>query len=471
MSDARQVTLLVLTDRSHRWDSSISLLPAPEVVGCEFNPSIFEYSGVVLDIKSKDLKKDLLFRLRSHLQFCLQPIFLTESISIPADAVADGIVADINEAYALAQPICLRINSLGYDPLSVLPSPLFKVLLYLYVRGTDISPVKDWNSPAIYSYPFVALLIGFSEQVEDWLEAQNQRLLLEKGVLVDRLRRCPHCGLANPNYVDVCTNCRSIHIHQDLFLHCFTCGAVQPEKVFRTQTGQLVCPQCNARLRHIGTDYDRPIENYTCSDCHSSFSEPLIVAACPRCERVTETEDLEVKNYTTYHLTEKAVIAAKTGRIEEPSALLDSLQNVNFTYFTYIFNWLFSMAKRYKDGEFTVFAIRATNFEEIEGAVGIARLLELIEEYVKRVKSQLRTTDLTSLGEKDDIWFLLPRTNVQERQIVIDRILASTTDTSQKEDRNILDLRVVAVTIPGESDQHDTPEKIIAMIRQELNRN
>nr|WP_309294963.1 hypothetical protein [Aeromonas caviae] len=26
----------------------------------------------------------------------------------------------------------------------------------------------------------------------------------------------------------------------------------------------LLCPNCFSRLRHIGSDYDRPLENYRC---------------------------------------------------------------------------------------------------------------------------------------------------------------------------------------------------------------
>ena len=398
MVNDRQVNILVLTDRLNYWDNYEHLLEAPKTTGKALTPSILQYSAVILDIKNIEIKEDQLFRLRTQLEFILKPVFLTEPIGSAPDALADGLVNNIQEALERAKPICERLNGLNYDFHKVLASPLFSVLLYMYVRDKDIVPVKDWQSPAMYTYPEVELLIGFSKQADDWLDMQVQRSLLEEGKLVDRVRKCPHCRLANPNYTDVCSNCRSIHIQQESFLHCFTCGAVKREKDFQTQPGHLVCPQCSERLRHIGTDYDRPLENYTCTDCHSSFSDPLIVAVCPRCEKVTEPEDLEIKNYKNYSLTEKAIIAAKTGHIEEASTLFDSLDNVNFPYFLYLFNWLFAMARRYKEDEFTIFAIRTTNFDEIEENMGIVRLLELVDEYITRVKSHLRTTDITALG-------------------------------------------------------------------------
>jgi hypothetical protein len=471
MIEDRQVKLLVLTDRLDYWDKNEHLLEAPKTTGNALDPSIFEYSAVVLDIKNIEIKEDQLFRLRTQQEYCLKPIFLTELIGSASDALADGLVTSIQEALEHAKPICEKLNGITYDFHKVLASPLFSVLLYMYVRGKDIAPVKDWQSPAMYTYPEVELLIGFSRQADDWLAMQVQRSLLEEGKLVDRVRKCPHCRLANPNYIDVCTNCRSIHIQQESFLHCFTCGAVKREKEFQTHPGNLFCPHCSARLRHIGTDYDRPLENYTCTDCHSSFSDPLIVAVCPRCEKVTEPEDLEIKNYRNYSLTEKAIIAAKTGQIEEASTLFDSLDNVNFPYFLHLFNWLFTMAKRYREDEFTIFAIRATNFDAIEENLGIVRLLELVDEYITRVKSHLRTTDITSLGGKNDIWFLLPKTDIAGRKVVIERILESKTGAVQKHSQTNLDLHFAALTIPGESKEHDTPEKIIELIQQQLSIN
>ncbi|WP_136799012.1 hypothetical protein [Desulfosediminicola ganghwensis] len=471
MIDDRQVNILVLTDRPNHWDKEVHLLEAPRITGNSLDPSIFAYSAVVLDIKNIEIKEDQLLRLRTQLQFCLKPIFLTEPIGSAPDALSDGLVSSTQEALERAQPICERLNGLMYDFHKVLASPLFSVLLYMYVRGKDIAPVKDWQSPAMYTYPEVELLIGFSRQTDDWLAMQVQRSLLEEGKLVDRVRNCPHCQLANPSYIDVCCNCRSIQIQQESFLHCFTCGAVKPEKEFKTQPGHLVCPQCSERLRHIGTDYDRPLENYTCTDCHSTFSDPLIVAVCPRCGKMTEPEDLEVKNYRNYSLTEKAIIAAKTGQIEEASTLFDSLDNVNYPYFLYLFSWLFTMTQRYRDDEFTIFAIRATNFDDIEENLGIARLLELVDEYITRVKSHLRTTDITSLGGKNDIWFLLPKTDLEGRKVVIERILKTKTGVAQKGSHTSLDFRIAAMTIPGESQEHDTPEKIIELIQQQLSIN
>lgn len=103
--------------------------------------------------------------------------------------------------------------------------------------------------------------------------------------------------------------------------------------------------------------------------------------------------------------------------------------------------------------------------------MGIVRLLELVDEYITRVKSHLRTTDITALGGKNDIWFLLPKTNFEGRKVVIERILASKTGAVEKDSHTNLDLRIAAVTIPFDSKEHSTPEIIIEQIQQQLSSN
>ncbi len=274
--------------------------------------------------------------------------------------------------------------------------------------------------------------------------------------------------MANPNFVDVCTNCRSIHIHQDTFLHCFTCGAVQPEKDFQTSAGEIVCPQCSQRLRHIGTDYDRPLENYTCSDCHSTFSEPLIIAVCPRCDTATETEDLELRLYYSYSLTEKAIMAAQMGQLREPTALIDDLQNVSFQHFTFQLDWFFAMARRYEHEIFTVFALRLINLKELETAIGSARLFELMEEFVKRVRKSLRSTDFSARGMENDLWVLLPKTDMKQRETVLNRILEFAEETGQVKEDALLKMNVAALTVPTQTAEHDTSEKVVALLDNDL---
>ena len=149
MVNDRQVNILVLTDRLNYWDNYEHLLEAPKTTGKALAPSILQYSAVILDIKNIEIKEDQLFRLRTQLEFILKPVFLTEPIGSAPDALADGLVNNIQEALERAKPICERLNGLNYDFHKVLASPLFSVLLYMYVRDKDIVPVKDWQSPAV----------------------------------------------------------------------------------------------------------------------------------------------------------------------------------------------------------------------------------------------------------------------------------------------------------------------------------
>lgn len=161
-------------------------------------------------------------------------------------------------------------------------------------------------------------------------------------------------------------------------------------------------------------------------------------------------------------------MAAKTGHVDDPSSLMDSLQNVSSRYFDYQVKWLYAMTERYPDEAFTLFGLRVTNFSEIEEKLGVVRLLELVEAYIKRVKSNLRTTDLTCLGDSGDLWVLLPRTDLEGRKIVIDRILQAGSGAISKESHMDLEIFSSLITIPTELQEHDSPDKIHLRMKQDL---
>lgn len=459
---------VIVSDSQQQPESGFAQLPFAADDFDQLSLSLANYGGIILDIANKAGPGAFLQHVRRQPDLCLKPIFLSASLGDVLDALADGIVAEYGQAVTRAESIFTKLEALEYDFQEVLKNPLFRILLFIYSRNRVISPVKNWALPSLYIYPIIESLIGSSEHAEQWLDTQTQRLLLEKDVLVDRVRCCPHCHLAKPNYIDVCCNCRSIHIHQDAFLHCFTCGTVQPEKDFYTTAGTLACPQCKERLRHIGTDYDRPLENYRCQDCQSTFSEPLIVAVCPRCDTVSDTEDLAVKSYTGYTLTAKGVTAAQTGYLSEPAKLMDDLQNVSFEHFIFQLQWFFAMVTRYKEEIFTIFAIRLSNLDQLEKSLGRTMLFELMEEYVKRVRSSLRGTDFSSRGKDNDLWFILPKTDIKQRQNVLSRITAFMEETNQVKNQVGLEMSIAALTIPTETTEHDTPEKVLTVLNAHL---
>ncbi|MGL1931297.1 MAG: diguanylate cyclase [Desulfotalea sp.] len=462
------VSILVITNNTKKW-SGQNILAEPEKFDDDFVSEIDKHRILIIDSVNKDFVKRLLVFIRYNISSSLKPIFLAKSFNLKFDSMADAIVKNTQQAKDIASPINKILSSLKYDLTDLLRSPIFKVLTFYYTRSLDIKPIKIWKSDDIYSYPVIKALLGGQKLASNWINTHNNRGFLEEGELIDRLRICPKCQLPSPNYIDVCPNCRSIQIEQESFLHCFSCGTVRPEKDFKKNINNLECPNCSEKLRHIGTDYDRPLENFTCRDCKATFSDPLIVAVCSRCETVTEPEDLEIRNYHNYSLSENAINAVKSGKITEATALLDDLQNISQPYFMHMLEWLCGMAHRYSEHVFTIMAIRTTNLKKIEDEIGIVNLLELVEEYIKRVKSELRTTDFTCRFENNDIWLLLPQTDVAGKNVVAGRILNYDIETKQKDRLKKLNIRVVGKTIPTDYSGSFESATIIESIKKEIN--
>ena len=115
-----------------------------------------------------------------------------------------------------------------------------------------------------------------------WLQQKQQENLLEAGELLDRLRQCPSCSSSRLNYVDVCPECHALDIVREPSLHCFVCGHVGPQQAF-LKGDALVCPNCLSQLRHIGSDYDRPLENYRCRSCGAFFVDAEVDVRCIDC--------------------------------------------------------------------------------------------------------------------------------------------------------------------------------------------
>ncbi|EAB9064449.1 GGDEF domain-containing protein, partial [Salmonella enterica subsp. enterica] len=137
------------------------------------------------------------------------------------------------------------------------------------------------------------------------VQSLQRRRCLEADAPIDRTRHCRQCSGAHPHYFDVCPHCRSIQIERAMALHCFTCGHVAPQADFQ-QESALVCPQCHARLRHIGVDYDRPLVQYACADCHHVFIETSVLTRCLDCDAVAAPDALDVRVVAPLRLAARA---------------------------------------------------------------------------------------------------------------------------------------------------------------------
>ena len=139
----------------------------------------------------------------------------------------------------------------------------------------------------------------------------------EKTDFVERVHVCPSCWHSHLLFIESCPKCSSSNIREESIIHHFRCANVSPESTYE-HDGQLVCPKCKKQLRHIGVDYDRPANMYTCNKCGSTFMQSRMRVICSNCGTETEPDKLKPVDVSEYSLTRRGIEA-----FSNDSALLE----------------------------------------------------------------------------------------------------------------------------------------------------
>ena len=404
-------------------------------------------TGFRVDSRDAQRAEAVVQALRTDPATCLVPLFLAQDLGPRLAALCDGVPSGRQARDDRMQRLQHRMQTLA--PEVTQQDQDFRLLAYLYCRPeAPLAPIEDWQQRAIYTYPLAEALADQGTQTGAWLRQLVERRYLEPDRLVGRVRHCPACDGCHHNYVDICPHCTSMAIASKPFLHCFTCGHVAPEETF-IQEGRLVCPHCRAKLRHIGADYDRPMDNYACQDCGQSFVEPDVVAQCLGCGARNEPDKLVPEDIHALRLSERGRSAARTGSLEDIYALLDDLNYVRTPYFESLVDWLHALCRRYDEELFSLLGIRLKNIEALTDRLGRHRTAQLIDAFAVRLRESIRLTDLTTRASRRNLWILLPKTGAAGRDILRSRIVELKEQTRQEEDV-ALDFDVVAYTAPDD---------------------
>lgn len=423
---------------------------------------------VIIDgVKGKTASEALMVlseivELRRSPAFCCAPIYLSQTMP-QIDMLADGVTSDIEDRLTDACAILEKVIRLRSEDL--IENYNLRLLTYMYVRGEGyvISPICSPFSPWVYSYPEAALLLDSSELSSKILKPEDHNGLdrvrsfkfdkemvmalkvvcfleengyLKKGTLSDRIRKCPKCKTGHLNYVDLCPSCGSIDFEKKNMIHCFVCGHVAPDDDFKKNMS-FVCPKCGSVLRHLGSDYDHPLESHQCNDCGTKFIEPDVKADCLFCKTRTSPEDLVAINVYGYKLTEKGTAAARTGKMQMEVQLFDGQNNLILIYFCKMVEWLREYRDRYPDEVFSLLGIRFANLYEAQNIFGEEFYEKLMDELISRIRAMVRATDLTTSSAPDTFWVLLPRTPMNKSTVIAERIEALNDLIKTKSENNI----------------------------------
>jgi hypothetical protein len=108
--------------------------------------------------------------------------------------------------------------------------------------------------------------------------------------------------------MEACPKCDSSLLKEEPVLHHFRCANISPESSY-AYDGELRCPKCHQFLRHIGVDYDRPSNVYTCQECNHTFLHTRMKVHCSSCNKTLRPSELLPYDVYTYEFTSEGILA------------------------------------------------------------------------------------------------------------------------------------------------------------------
>jgi hypothetical protein len=182
---------------------------------------------------------------------------------------------------------------------------LLRVLQLVAQAGGAISPTADPHAEHGYSYAAI------SEDAGRDLDRLARRNYLERRFF-DRVSLCPGCGAHHLNVREICPSCRRAHLATEGLLHHFRCGYVGiPAEFTPTRDDGYVCPKCNGRMHHLGTQYDRLGKAFRCRICAVISENPPVEAVCLACGTRSPGENLVSTEVYSYVMTSRGAAAIR----------------------------------------------------------------------------------------------------------------------------------------------------------------
>jgi hypothetical protein len=400
-------------------------------------PTDYPVVVFIIESDSQQYIHEILWKIRTHPKFFYFLCYANAAINKQDKNLIDGIDLSgdgLNEQVLLFEELNGSFKQRD--------EPLFRddrLLKYLWVRPDFIiQPYHQWNQQRFYSYPLLDAL-GFNElDTFDWIKTLLLKKLLAKQQLVDRQRECSYCHSSHLSFVDICPNCSSLDIVEQVALHCFICGQVAPQDEF-LKSGVLICPKCTTPLKHIGSDYDRPIENYSCNNCDHFFIEGQVLVRCSVCKKTSSTEELSVNEIYNLQISELGRITAIRGAISDVLAIFSGKNFVANEVFVHDLDWMMLLNDRYQELKFSVLGLYFSNLTEVINTTSQSNVLNKIEGIAERIRELLRDPDLCTRSSENVLWMLLPQTDEKGLTPLKSR-LSATIETIQQTDSNQLKL-------------------------------
>lgn len=305
-----------------------------------------------------------------------------------------------------------------------------RLLIYLYTRRSvrTLDASIDTSCKSFFRYPVIDIFCQTKDfDYAEWIKELVEREIIKIKKFVKSFFCCNNCYSARALFSERCPDCKSENIVLADFLHCYTCGNIAPEREFISEDELLVCSQCKTKLRHIGHDYDRPLESYSCNDCGSIFVDSEVITECVDCSYVSSTEKMIKQKINNYKLTKKAHHYIRMSLLEYSMSIFDEVNYIAPEFFYSLIEWAFQMQKRNIAYEFSLLHISIFDY---------MTMIE-ISNISKKLREILRKTDMLTKVNNQNIWIWLPNTDLSGAEIVADKLKQTTMSENTKAEKSI----------------------------------
>lgn len=337
--------------------------------------------------------------------------------------------------------------------------PLDKLLAWLWLGSQRrLAPLCQSERQDLYYYPLMQCYSGEDNSPYTYFQLEEKRGYLEREKTIDKVRLCSYCHSGHLNYIETCPDCKSTNIEEMVSLHCFTCGHIAEESQF-TQQDKLSCPNCLTQLRHIGVDYDRPLERYQCEECKLLFSESVVRARCLSCSLVNETNELIARKINQFRVGEQVKSLMMYGRRPLVQELkLNGL--IDQKSFHNLLSWVNKLAIRHQQSHLLL-GVKLSGIEAYSQQFGEIKRLQLIEEISNHFNRLLRDTDICCHYSSEIMLLLMPMTPIDSYSIIESKIAKIANDIESE----LITLNVYLWQLPSTSLSDNAPTWLAQLIK------
>ena len=380
----------------------------------------------VFSDKEKFTEKQII-TIRKYHETVLSPLFISINIYKDIVDVTDGVFKTFSETMVSKSSEIWDILS-KFDPNPYAASlPENRRIAYIRFLTSrkleEEKPVLQKDSVKGFFYPRAYYIFYPDEKGREVDELENLKLhRIMRVDIANKTSVCPYCGYYNLIFREVCPSCGSVRIRIVEFIHHYSCGYIGPVDEF-IKGDRLVCPKCHEELKHIGVDYDKPLEKYICDDCGARFLEPDIDVLCASCKKRFKPEDVESEFVNRYFITPFGKMVAFEGKLpinvfEEVTV---SLGVINYGAFSYILDKFIKLAERYPDRKFCVLGIYFSLAEEAYSEIPL-KIRVFLKDLIAIIKDNIRSSDILSASEERYLFILLPETPPEGGNKVYERL-------------------------------------------------